>query len=148
MLKEPYWQIDGNGLDSTAFFRALPIYFLDATTFYVEGCAIAPGVEGCYLRHAEPGPFLPERGTIFPTSKKLRCVFSKALCEELALLSEHAAEPELGDHLHLYRGDEHILCWYDAFAHDLWLTLDIPEDRARAFASVFGRKYEVVEEHS
>ena len=148
MLRKPYWQIDGNSLDPSAFFRALPSHFPDATTLYVEGCGVAPAVEDCYRRHAEPGPFLPERGTLFPPSKKLRCEFSQTLCEELAQLSGNAAEPELADHLHLYRGEEHLLCWYDAFAHDLWLTLTIPEDRAGAFASVFGRKYGVVEADS
>jgi len=148
MLKEPYWQIDADGLDTTAFFRSLPHHFPDVTSLYIEGCSIAPNIESCYLRHAEPGPFLPEVGTIHPPSKKLRCAFSKALCEELAKLSEHAAEPEFGDHLHLFRGGEEILCWYDAFAHDLWLSSHLPEQSAKAFASVFGRSYEWVKEHS
>jgi hypothetical protein len=148
VLKEPYWQIDGDGLDSAAFFGALANRFPDATTLYVEGGSITPKVEACYLKHAEPGPFVPEPGTIRPLSKKLRCVFSKTLCDDLAELSKHAAEPELADHLHLFRGGEHILCWYDAFAHDLWLASQIPEQRIKLFASDFGRKYEMVKEHS
>jgi len=148
MLKEPYWQIDGDDLDATVFFNALPRHFPDVTSLYVEGCAIAPTIESCYLQHAELGPFLPEVGTIHPTSKKIRCAFSRALCEELAKFSEHAAEPEVADHLHLFRGDEEILCWYDAFAHDLWLSAHLPEQRAKAFASVFGRSYELVKKHS
>jgi len=148
MLKDAYWQIYADGLDTTAFFRSLPHHFPDVTSLYIEGCAIAPSIESCYLQHAEPGPFLPEVGTIHPPSKKLRCAFSKALCEELAKLSEHAAEAEISDHFHLFRGGEEILCWYDAFAHDLWLSSHLPEQRAKAFASVFGRSYELVRKHS
>jgi hypothetical protein len=148
VLKTRSWLVHAIDIDPVAFFRALPKHFSNVTSLYVEGTSIASEVEGCYRQHAEPGPYLPEVGTIWPASKKLRCLFSKKLCEALGLLAAHAAPPELGDHFHLYKDSESILCWHDAFAVDLWLSSRIPEEIARAFASTLGRTYEPAQEHS
>jgi hypothetical protein len=148
MLQQPYWQIYGEDVQPSKFFSALASHFPDATTLYVEGTSISEQVEACYLRHAEAGPYLPDAGTIHPVSKKLRCALSQALCAELAALSLHAAEPELADHLHVYRASEEVLCWYDTFAHDLWISSRVPEQRIKSLAAAFGRSYELFTEHS
>ena len=146
MLNAPYWQIDGDGVDPASFFGALASLFPKDASLFVEGADIDRRVHACYLQHAEPGPYLPEAGTIRPISRKLRCALSPALCGELARLSEQAAEPEVADHLHVFINGEHVLCWFDAFAHDLWLSSQVPEEAVRALASRLGRPYEIVKQ--
>ena len=139
-----YWELDKGNISSTEFFRSLPQYFPEATTFFAEGSSVSSDVIHCYLSHLEKGDYLPGMQTIFPKSGKYRCEFSKELMEELAILSEHHAEPELLDHLSLYKNNEPILEWHDAFANILLVSKIVGEERVRNFANNFGFSYEAV----
>jgi hypothetical protein len=138
---ELYWDIDEGKIDSTVFFRLLLKYFPDATTFFAEGTVIETDVVECYKRHIEDGGFLPGAQTIFPRSKKFRCKFSEAFINEIADLSELHAEPELLDHLFLYKDDKPILLWHDAFANAILVSRSVSEDVISSFASELGLKY-------
>lgn len=135
------WWVEDEGIDSAAFFRLLPAHFPEATTLYVEGTSIAEDVLACYGRHAEAGEFLAERGTIFPRSQKLRCRFSAELCAELAALSEVQAEPELLDHLHVFKDTQFLLYWHDAFCNPFIISPVLPEERVAEFAKALGTSY-------
>lgn len=137
-----YWEIDQGKVDSTEFFRVLPKYFPDATTFYAEGTSISEDIVECYKSHLEEGSYLPGRQTIMPKSEKYRCKFSKEFIEKLVSLSEHHAEPELLDHLSLYKNDEPLLEWHDAFANIILVPKSVEEDIVGRFASHFGLSYE------
>ncbi len=135
------WVIAEGSVDSTAFFRALPKHFPEATTLYVEGTTIITEAEVLYRSHAQVGPYLAPPQTLWPVSTKLRCAFSAELCEALASLSLDAAEPELADHISLYAGDSPILEWHDAFANAMYLAASFPEERVRSFADEFALAY-------
>ena len=139
-----YWEIDQGKIDSTEFFRALPVYFPDATSFFVEGTVISADVIELYKSHFEEGDYLPGAQTIMPKSGKYRCKFSKKLMVELAALSENHAEPELLDHFSLYKGNDPLLEWHDAFANIILVPQTVAEENVRNFASHFGLGYEAV----
>jgi hypothetical protein len=136
-----YWEIKKGKVDSARFFEALWTHFPEATTLYVEGGSIAPDLKNCYRTHREEGSYLPRAQTMFPRSEKFRCRFSANLVDALAVLAEQHAEPELLDHLTLYRDSEELLVWHDAFADVLLVSRTVPESVASSFAADLGLGY-------
>ncbi|SRR5712691_4036116 len=110
-----FWEIEEGKVDSARFFKALPKYFPEATTFYAEGTVISDDVRKCYETHREEGKYLPQTQTLFLLSKKFRCKFSTSFMNELSGLAQHHVEPELLHHMSLYRGTEEVVFWHDAF---------------------------------
>jgi|KBSMisStaDraftv2_1062788.scaffolds.fasta_scaffold10994999_1 hypothetical protein len=53
-----FWEIEEGNIDSAHFFKALPKYFPEATTFYAEGTVISDDVRKCYETHREEGKYL------------------------------------------------------------------------------------------
>lgn len=141
------WAVAGENPDARQFFLALLECFPQATTLFAEGTSIAEDVEACFRRHAEPGAFLPGASTIWPESTKLRCSFTPALVTELASLAENHAEPELFDHVYLYRGNDPLVWWNDAFEDPIGVSSELQEQTIRAFAARLGRKYERFGQH-
>ncbi len=115
-------------VDSSKFFKALGIYFSNATTLFIEGTSIAMDVMKFYKENLEEGEYLPPAGTIFPKSTKLRCKFSLNFVNELSSVAEHYAEPELLDHVHVYKDDKPLLIWMDAFSDTIYISKEIPKD--------------------
>ena len=136
-----YWEIEKGRVDSLRFFKALWTHFPDATTFYAEGNSIADDVRDCYRVHQEEGDYLPSRQTIFPRSATFRCRFSSSLTGALSALAGIHAEPELLDHLSLYRASEELMSWPDAFANVLLVSRSVPENVVAAFAAGLGLTY-------
>ena len=84
------------------------------------------------------GKHLSGAQTILPISKKFRCRFSQQLMARLAALAQIHAEPELLDHLALYKKDEEILFWHDAFANVFLVSRTVPESVVSKFAAELG----------
>ncbi len=142
MKKSRYWEVQQGKVDSTEFFHALPTYFSNATTFFAEGTVISGDVAECYKEHVESGAYLPNTQTIMPRSGKYRCKFTKGLMENLALLSEIHAEPELLDHISIYKGNEPLLIWHDAFSNIILVSKTVAENYVNNFSHRLGLGYE------
>ena len=136
-----FWGIDEGVTDPARFFAMLPDTFPEATHIFIEGGSIASDVAACYARFADPGPYLAETQTIWPRSKKFRCVATRGFFEELANLAKDHAAPELLDHLSLYEGERVLLFWHDAFANAILLNHELPEATVASLASPFGCSY-------
>lgn len=135
------WTIGPGRVDSAQFFRLLPVHFRDATTLFAEGTSIEADVQSLFKASTDEGAYLPGAQTIWPKSLKFRCRFGAALCEQLALVAEHHAEPELLDHFFLYAGNDALLQWPDAFGQEMFLTLSLGEARVSNFANSLGLPY-------
>ena len=136
------WELEQGKVNSVRFFEALWRHFPEATTFHAEGgSAIAPEVRECYAAHREEGDYLPRAETIWPRSSKFRCRFSAEFMTALSALAENHAEPELLDHLTLYRGPTELLWWPDAFANVMWVSGSVSEDVVASFAADLGLRY-------
>jgi len=141
-----FWEIEEGKVDSARFFKALPNYFADATTFYAEGTVISDDVRKCYETNSEEGTYLPQTQTqtqtLFPVSKKFRCKFSMSFMNELSGLAQDHAELELFDHMSLYKGTEAVVFWHDAFANVLLISRSVPEKVVSQLALELGLGYQ------
>jgi hypothetical protein len=135
------WVIDEGTVDPTNFFEILTDTFPEATTFFVEGTSMEEDVIDCYLRHLQPGKYLPSAHTLWPDSRKIRCFFDKAFFKELALLSERYAMPELLDHLLVYKEKTALLEWPDAFYNEIFLSSCLAKERVAALAKQLNLPY-------
>ena len=135
------WDIDEGITDPQRFFALLPSVLPTATLFFAEGTSIAKDVEQCYLRFANPGPYIPKRQTLLPRSRLFRCSASPAFFEALSGLSVKHAAPEILDHLSLYEGGRVLLDWHDAFANAILLDAALPEAAVARLAEPFGCAY-------
>lgn len=139
-----FWEIQEGKVDPSVFFKILIRYFPDATTLFLEGTVIADDVKKCYVKHLETGNYLPGSQTIFPKSNGFRCAFSSGLMDEMALLAEQHSEPELLDHLFLYKGNDSLLEWHDAFANIILLPCSIPEETVSKLSKELGLEFEKI----
>ena len=121
-------------VDSPKFFKMLGIHFQDATTLFIEGDSIAKDVLILYKRNSQEGDYLPRAGTIFPKSIELRCKYSVGFMNDLALMAENHAEPEMCDHLHLYKDNNLLLEWMDAFSDEILISKTVPEEVVKRFS--------------
>jgi len=62
--------------------------------------------------------------------------------EGLAHLSERFANPEIADHLHVYKVDKVLLECYDAFIGPFYIAKEISEDKVATFCKELGLKYD------
>jgi len=131
---ENYYRISKK-VDSAKFFKGLSIHFRDVTTLFIEGDSIAKDVLILYKKNIQEGEYLPRAGTIFPKSTKLRCKYSVEFMNELALMAENHAEPEMCDHLHLYKDNNLILEWMDAFSDEILISKTISEEVVKQFSA-------------
>lgn len=122
-------------IDSAKFFKFMGVYFKDATTLFIEGNSIAEEVLKNYKANLQEGEYLPSIGTIFPKSQKFRCSYSSEFMNQLSSIAEHQAEPELLDHFHLYKRDEPIIVWKDAFFDTMYISKKIPQEIVNKFLS-------------
>jgi hypothetical protein len=128
------WSIDQGNIDASLFFEALAKYFPHATTLYVEGTSIDADVKHCLIRHSENGKHLPGRQTLWPKSDLFRCKFSAQLGAELSVLAARLAQPELCDHLSLFRDEEALLEFHDFGANAIYISGGISERDVSSFA--------------
>lgn len=103
---------------------------------FFEATSMAPDVKELLMAAVEPGPYLPERQTLWPRSARLRIRFDPSVLAELAALAEQHAEPELFDHLFVYSDGTALLEYPDALLDGsrLYVTSIIPEEKLRSWA--------------
>ena len=138
---DEYWKIDEGEIESSQFFRLLGEHFPNATTFYAEGTSIAPDVIQLHEHYHQEGDYLPGQQISWPKSRKFRCHFSIEFMTGLAGKAAFHAEPELLDHLFIYRANEPLFEWHDAFANAILISRKVPESTVAAIAQALGQKY-------
>jgi hypothetical protein len=119
------------------FFRAIERLVPEATHMYVEGSP-GPDVIAALQPHVEPKKYVAPAGTVWSwprRNQRLTLRVSPALFDLLADLASHHAEPEICSHLHLYRDDEALLHWFDAFDDPIVVSKTVPRDRVERFCT-------------
>lgn len=133
------WKVSGV---STAenFFRAVSLLVPDATHMFLEGSP-DPDIEALLAEWADDADYAAPVGTIWSWPRKNHRFSVRASSELFVRLSEaasHHAEPEICDHLHLYRGQEALVQWFDAFSDPLLVSKLVARERVERFASAVG----------
>jgi hypothetical protein len=136
----PCWELKGR-LDSERFFEAIGSLLPEATTIFLEARPTESVVVLALDRHLQEPVFLPERGTYWPKTAIYQIPFKPAVLELLADFASGHAEPEICEHLHMYRGRECLLQWYDAFFDPVYLAPTVPQERVRHFAETVRARY-------
>ena len=128
--------------DHAAFLRALPHLVPPGSVLYLEG-VYSDAIIDYLRRHPAEHRLKIAGGTIWP---KPQC-FHLPITEETALnlggLSQSCAAPEVCAHLHVYRGDQVLASWYDAFTDPLRVSASIPENRIQEFCHDLKCTYEL-----
>ncbi len=132
LCDEPHWAIEGNP-DFALLFRNLPGLIEGGATLAISGSSLGHDVKD-YLDklkvtpsnsiRCEPHFFGPEAYHIPITVKNLN---------GLADVSERHAEPEVADHMIVYRDTTVLLEWYDAGSNPIWITKDVAKERIDNF---------------
>jgi len=136
------WSLSAKGIDSSKFFREITPMLDNSEAAFIEGTSISKEAEELYTKYKEPGKYLPVKGIIWPKSKTFRCNAATEFFNELAKLSQNKVEPELFDHFFIYRGQNPILEWWDAFSDPIMLSPAISESDVYNFAGKLGLKVE------
>src|SRR5438874_2376635 len=141
LLKErSCWRISGVR-DAAAFFRAIPLLTPNATHVFLEGAPARDVVAGFAAHLDDQSDYAAPRGTIWSFPGRNRRFTLRASAALFAHLSEAAAchaEPEICYHVHLYRNDEPLVQWFDAFDDPMLVARSVPRPQIERFCSEVG----------
>jgi hypothetical protein len=125
------WRVSGVR-DPEAFFKALPLLAGVGSVLALhdpQGRQVQQ-----FLQHnpaSESTSVKP--GTIWPRPKIYHVECSAQNLEVLEELASRHAPPEIAMHVHLYRGQQVLLEWYDAFGDPIEISAAFAEDEIRRF---------------
>jgi len=137
------------------FLRKLPLLFPDDCVLYVEGkppedvreflaqrmvakpANVAPGTLGSVVTIT----FLPPSVRKVPV-ERYHIPLTRDNAEALADLAENHAEPEVCDHLHVYKHETMLMEGHDWYDGEFYVTGQMPEDTIRGFCESVGCRYE------
>ena len=135
------WEVQGPW-DLPSFLRSLTLIVPHDAILYLEG--------GCHTKLLKD--FLDAR-CVPELSRLARGTWGKPFMDHLpatpenlrslADLAESCAEPEVATHIHVYKDNEVLLQWYDAFSGDpVYLSSAIEEEALRTFCDQLSLNYQ------
>lgn len=113
--------------DFYALLRAVEVLPKDAV-LCLEGTTTAADVVDFVKARQRPDPPSVEPNTPWPTPHHFHLPLDGTNLQELCSLTERHAEPEVADHLVVYRDDWVLLWAHDAGADHVRLSRRIPKD--------------------
>jgi len=116
----------------------------DDATLYLEGTSIAPEITTFLKSHASVSDTTRPIacGTLWPSAKAFHLSLDGNNMSQLRELAEHHAEPEICDHLGVYRGDNLLLWAPDAGDGDVELARSLPGEVLRKLEHSLGNSLE------
>jgi hypothetical protein len=105
-------------------------------TLYIEGTSIAAEIKSFLSSRAAPEPRTVAPGTLWREPETFHLPLQGTNLTELRALAEHHAEPEVADHLAVYRGDELLLTAHDAGDGEVYISRALP---TRTVQELLGR---------
>ena len=132
-----YWVLEGD-TDLPTFLRALPILISGKAFLYFEGGSPDGKLKDWMNRNMIELPEQVARGTIWPRCEVIHIALTESTIEELALIAQRIAHPELAIHAHVYEPGRMILEWHDAFDNPILIDARIDEDQVTEFARAIG----------
>ena len=140
-LTEPeVWEIHAVS-DPSLFLRSLPILVPEpGAVLYVEGTTDGSIRE--FLRGRESAARVKVAyGTIWPRPDVHHILMTTNNLECLAALVESESLGYLCNHLHVYRDDQMLLQWYDAWFDPIFISTTVPEELVARFAGALKLPY-------
>lgn len=140
-LRPPYWRVAGDMRDHSAFFRNLPLLVPADGILILEGGRHPRALRAFLAAHALPPLAESPRGTSWPTQQKHCLPTTEAFLRNLADQTEHCAAPEVSEHLYVYRNQDMVLQWFDAFSEALYVSQLLPTVQLERFCAALGLSY-------
>ena len=132
-VNQPFWELDGE-TDFPSLLRALIGFLPDGCTLYFEGGS-SEGELLQFMKSRQIGERVHVAvGTVWPRPKYYHIPATTENLSELARIAEHHAEPELAIHFHIYREENIILEWHDAFTQPMLLAGTLEEEKVKTLA--------------
>jgi hypothetical protein len=127
--------------DLYELLRAIDEVMPRDATLYIEGTSVAADVERFLAQRPADAWHEVEAGTLWPKPKVFHLPLSGTSLTELRELAARHAEPEICDHLVVYREGEALLWAHDAGHGDVLVSRDLPrETLSRLEASLAGAR--------
>jgi hypothetical protein len=138
----PYWEITcpRKGL-LPEFLESLESLLPDESILYLEGGYLSKKDETLLNRMSVPEQAHIAVGTIWPRPKIFHVPATAENLGELAQLAQHRALPEIAIHIHVYKDDEVLLQWHDAFDSPIYLAREIPDEKVKEFCQGLNVEY-------
>lgn len=134
------WEVTGPR-DFPALFRALDGWLGDDCVLYFEGGRPDAEIKAFLETVATPEQRRLPLGTLWPRPLAFHAPASHAVLKRLAEIMERHAEPELAVHFHVYRGEDVLLEWYDAFSDPFRVSSSVPADQIEVLARRLGTTF-------
>lgn len=142
LCERPHWRVVGVKVFSPSF-RELPSLVPKGSVLYIENTRFDRDVNEFLVPRAVEAPRgLVRAGTIWPKPKFFHVPITQPDMQGLAELSERHAEPEVADHMVVYRESTILLEWYDAGFDPIFLSKEIDEKKVKVFCAQGGAKYD------
>ena len=113
--------------DLYGLLRAINESFPEDATLYIEGTSLAPDLQAFLETHETGARTAFVRETISPLSRQYHLPLSGSNLVELRAIAERHAEPEICDHLAVYRNGEILLTAPDAGDGEVFVVRSLPE---------------------
>lgn len=98
---------------------------------YLEGRSFAAQVKSFLASRPAAAQRDIARGTVYPVPETFHMSLEGRNLAELRALAEHYAEPEICDHLAVYRDDELLLTAHDAGDGEVYVARSLPGETVR-----------------
>lgn len=143
LSSEDYWILTKPGtLDLQDSIRRIAELFPNGSTLYVEGTSIAQDVHDFLAARPSEDVTQVMTGTYWPKPRTYRMPLTKDNTEGLADLVERHAEPEICDHLVIYRYGKVLMEWWDTPSGAILLNPDTPESAVHELCRIMDCSYE------
>ena len=124
--------------DLHALLRAIDEVMPGDAVLCFEGTTVAPDVASFLGSREAPHPSPIAPNTLWPQPRFFHLPLTGTNLSDLRALSEHYAEPEIADHLVVYR-DREVLMWaHDAGSDYVWISRQLPDGMVDAFREILG----------
>lgn len=135
------WEVAKGRKDCQTCFRELPKLFPPAATLCIEGTSIAPDVKSYLDAHRVKQRTKVQLGTAWPRPAVYHVPCDEQTLSGIVELAEKHAEPEMCDHLYVYKDQRVLLTWNDVFSDPLYISKKVPEDKVKVFCQALGCSY-------
>ncbi|MHC4574901.1 MAG: hypothetical protein ACYS76_12365 [Planctomycetota bacterium] len=135
------WQAAKGKKRPEVFFQELGKLFSSSVTLWIEGTSIAQDIQSFLETRKVAKVTKVQLGTLWPRPHVYHVSCDEDTLRGLVGLAEKHAEPEICDHICVYKDQKVLLAWYDAFYDPIYISRKIPEEKVAAFCAAIGCPY-------
>ena len=132
----PHWELKCPKQDLSIFLIELKHLVPEGSVLYLEGGSALPKDLKTFLEQntIRDKPKIP-MGTLWPKPIYFHIQITNNTIRKLTDLTKNLPTPQVAVHIHVYKDDNLLIQWYDAFFDPIFVSLDLPEDKIKIFCN-------------